>query len=104
VKFTPQGGKVTVAAEVRDGEAVLSVSDTGIGIPAAEQEKLFQRFFRASNATDAAIPGTGLGLTIVRTIVANHGGEMGVHSEEGRGTTFTARLPIAAGNGATGSA
>ncbi|MFF5186194.1 ATP-binding protein [Streptomyces sp. NPDC000345] len=96
VKFTPKGGKVTVRADAWDGDAVLTVSDTGIGIPAEEQERLFQRFFRASNATDAAIPGTGLGLTIVRTIVANHGGEMEVDSAEGRGTTFTARLPIAA--------
>ncbi|MEU1853062.1 ATP-binding protein [Streptomyces sp. NPDC019990] len=103
VKFTPEGGKVTLRAEARDGEAVLSVSDTGIGIPAAEQERLFQRFFRASNATDAAIPGTGLGLTIVRTIVENHGGEMTVASEEGRGTHFTARFPIGAGDGATAS-
>ncbi|MEU0068638.1 ATP-binding protein [Streptomyces sp. NPDC006332] len=96
VKFTPTGGTVTVSADAQDGSAVLSVSDTGIGIPEAEQRKLFERFFRASNATDAAIPGTGLGLTIVRTIVANHGGEMEVNSEEGRGTTFTARLPLAA--------
>ncbi|MGI5198996.1 ATP-binding protein [Streptomyces sp. CA-288835] len=100
VKFTPEGGKVTVRAEARDRQAVLSVSDTGMGIPADEQEKLFQRFFRASNATDAAIPGTGLGLTIVRTIVANHGGEIQVSSEEGHGTTFTALLPIADANGA----
>ncbi|WP_128380568.1 sensor histidine kinase [Streptomyces cavernae] len=102
VKFTPEGGRVSVRADRRDGEAVLSVSDTGIGIPAKEQEKLFQRFFRASNATDAAIPGTGLGLTIVRTIVANHGGETEVQSEEGRGTTITARLPIAVTHDATG--
>ncbi|MCL6733655.1 ATP-binding protein [Streptomyces neyagawaensis] len=100
VKFTPEGGKVTVGADARNGEAVLTVSDNGIGIPAAEQERLFQRFFRASNATDAAIPGTGLGLTIVHTIVANHGGEMEVRSEEGRGTTFTARFPITGENGA----
>ncbi|MDX5566163.1 ATP-binding protein [Streptomyces sp. ID05-04B] len=103
VKFTPKGGKVTVRADAQDGEAVLSVSDTGIGIPANEREKLFQRFFRASNATDAAIPGTGLGLTIVRTIVANHGGGMQVESEEGRGTTFTARLPIAVADEAAAS-
>ncbi|MFK4100126.1 ATP-binding protein [Streptomyces sp. NPDC019531] len=94
VKFTPEGGKVSVRAEREDGEVILSVSDTGIGIPEKEQEKLFQRFFRASNATDAAIPGTGLGLTIVRTIVANHGGETRVRSQEGRGTTITARLPL----------
>ena len=100
VKFTPEGGKVSVRADRRNGEAVLSVSDTGIGIPAKEQQKLFQRFFRASNATDAAIPGTGLGLTIVHTIVANHGGETEVSSEEGRGTTITARLPIKAKGGA----
>ncbi|NGO43404.1 HAMP domain-containing sensor histidine kinase [Streptomyces ureilyticus] len=100
VKFTPEGGKVTVRAEARDGQAVLSVSDTGMGIPTDEQKKLFQRFFRASNATDAAIPGTGLGLTIVHTIVTNHGGEIHVNSEEGRGTTFTALLPIADANGA----
>ncbi|MGW0614655.1 ATP-binding protein [Streptomyces sp. NPDC002788] len=101
VKFTPEGGTVTVRAEARDSEAVLSVSDTGI--PLAEQEQLFQRFFRASNATESAIPGTGLGLTIVRTIVENHGGEVEVDSEEGRGTTFTARLPIGVPNGAAAS-
>ncbi|MET7691776.1 ATP-binding protein [Streptomyces sp. NPDC005483] len=95
VKFTPEGGKVSVRADRQDGEVILSVSDTGIGIPEKEQEKLFQRFFRASNATDAAIPGTGLGLTIVHTIVANHGGETEVRSVEGRGTTITARLPLA---------
>jgi signal transduction histidine kinase/CHASE3 domain sensor protein len=104
VKFTPEGGRISVRADRRDGEVILSVSDTGIGIPAKEQEKLFQRFFRASNATDAAIPGTGLGLTIVRTIVANHGGETEVRSEEGRGTTITARLPLADMDHAAGPA
>ena len=104
VKFTRGGGKVSVRADARDGDAVLSVSDTGIGIPAAEQEKLFQRFFRASNATDQAIPGTGLGLTIVHTIVANHGGRTEVRSEEGRGTTITAWLPLTGTDGGAGSA
>ncbi|MFJ7343677.1 ATP-binding protein [Streptomyces sp. NPDC101110] len=104
VKFTQGGGKVSVRADAQDGEAVLSVSDTGIGIPAAEQEKLFKRFFRASNATEQAIPGTGLGLTIVHTIVANHGGRTQVRSEEGRGTTITTWLPLAGRtDGAAGS-
>ncbi|MEU2909992.1 ATP-binding protein [Streptomyces massasporeus] len=104
VKFTRGGGTVSVRADAQDGEAVLSVSDTGIGIPAAEQEKLFQRFFRASNATEQAIPGTGLGLTIVHTIVANHGGRTQVRSEEGRGTTITTWLPLSGTDGATATA
>ncbi|MFI6805542.1 ATP-binding protein [Streptomyces luteogriseus] len=104
VKFTRGGGTVSVRADAQDGEAVLSVSDTGIGIPAAEQEKLFQRFFRASNATEQAIPGTGLGLTIVHTIVANHGGRTQVRSEEGRGTTITTWLPLSGTDGAADSA
>ncbi|WP_405596790.1 ATP-binding protein [Streptomyces sp. NBC_01410] len=93
VKFTPSGGHVRVQAAADNGEVVLSVSDTGIGIPQKECEQLFSRFFRASNAVDQAIPGTGLGLTIVHTIVANHGGTTEVHSQEGEGTTVTARLP-----------
>ncbi|WP_405808684.1 ATP-binding protein [Streptomyces sp. NBC_00210] len=96
VKFTPSGGLVRVEAAADDGHAVLSVSDTGIGIPEEERKQLFSRFFRASNAVDAAIPGTGLGLTIVNTIVTNHGGTTEVHSQEGEGTTVTARLPLVA--------
>ncbi|MFF7840624.1 sensor histidine kinase [Streptomyces ossamyceticus] len=103
VKFTCGGGKVSVRADAQDGEAVLSVSDTGIGIPATEQEKLFQQFFRASNATEQAIPGTGLGLTVVHTIVANHGGRTEVSSEEGRDTTVTAWLPLTGADGGAGS-
>lgn len=94
VKFTPKGGRVSVRAAAEDGEAVLSVSDTGIGIPEEEQKDLFTRFFRASNATALAVPGTGLGLTIVRKIVANHGGDLGIRSQEGKGTTVTARIPL----------
>ncbi|MDG9710624.1 ATP-binding protein [Streptomyces sp. DH10] len=96
VKFTPQDGQVRVRAAQQDGHAVISVSDTGIGIPAPEQKQLFTRFFRASNANEAAIPGTGLGLTIVRTIIDNHGGTTELHSREGQGTTVTARLPLSA--------
>jgi signal transduction histidine kinase len=93
VKFTPPDGTVTVRAERAADEVVLTVADTGMGIPEAEQQALFARFFRASNAIHQAIPGTGLGLAIVRTIVDNHGGSITVTSTERVGTTVTVRLP-----------
>jgi two-component system phosphate regulon sensor histidine kinase PhoR len=95
VKFTLPGGQVQVTAVV-DGEwAIVSVADTGIGIPDADKKDLFTRFFRASNATKRAIPGTGLGLAIVQTIIAGHGGQMTLESQEGIGTTVSVRLPLA---------
>jgi signal transduction histidine kinase/HAMP domain-containing protein len=95
VKFTPVGGQVKLTAGV-DGEwVVVSVADTGIGIPDGDKKDLFTRFFRASNATKRAIPGTGLGLAIVQTIIAGHGGQMTLESEEGIGTTVSVRLPLA---------
>ncbi len=94
VKFTPSGGRVVLSAEPVEGWLELAVSDTGIGIPAAEQDAVFSRFFRASNATSAAVQGTGLGLMIARNIVEHHGGQLRVASTEGRGTTVTARLPL----------
>jgi len=95
VKFTPSGGQVRVTAEAAAGWAVVSVADSGIGIPDKDKEGLFTRFFRASNATAQAIPGTGLGLAIVQTIVAAHGGEISFDSQEGEGTTVSMRLPLA---------
>ncbi|MCA2215036.1 sensor histidine kinase [Jidongwangia harbinensis] len=93
VKFTPAEGHVTVTA-VRDGDhLVLTVADTGIGVPDSDKAHLFTRFFRAGNAVSRVIPGTGLGLAIVQTIVANHGGVIDFDSAEGRGTTVTVRLP-----------
>jgi signal transduction histidine kinase len=97
VKFTPAGGRVTVAAAGDGDRLVLTVSDTGIGIPTIEQPQLFQRFFRASSATSEAIPGTGLGLTIAKAIAEAHGGRIRCESAEGEGTTFTVELPVAAG-------
>jgi two-component system phosphate regulon sensor histidine kinase PhoR len=97
VKFTPKGGRVEVASCAEGGSAVVRVADTGIGVPAGEQKELFTRFFRASNATGRSIPGTGLGLAIVRMIVDNHGGDIGLQSGEGTGTTVTVRLPLLAG-------
>jgi signal transduction histidine kinase/CHASE3 domain sensor protein len=94
VKYTPRGGHVTMALSTSAGSAVLTVTDTGIGIPAEDQDSLFTRFFRASNAVEAAIPGSGLGLSIVRTIVANHHGDLSVDSARDRGTTVTVRIPL----------
>ena len=96
VKFTPQGGRVEVKA-AQDGTAIaLTVSDTGIGIPADELPRLFGRFFRASSATSNAIPGTGLGLAISQAIAEAHNSTITVQSTLAQGTTF--RFLLAAGN------
>jgi signal transduction histidine kinase len=93
VKFTEAGGSVTVSV-ARAGDATrLVVTDTGIGIPAAELGQVSSRFFRASTAANAAIPGTGLGLAITRALVEQHGGSIELESEVGRGTTVTVTLP-----------
>ena len=97
VKFTEDGGRITCTLVERDDEAVLTVADTGIGIPSEEQGGLFQRFFRSSTAQRRAIQGTGLGLSIVAATVAAHGGRIDVRSAHLEGTTFTVRLPLARG-------
>jgi signal transduction histidine kinase len=94
LKFTPAGGSVTARSFVEGNRAVLEVEDTGIGIPAAEQSRLFERFFRSSIATEQAIPGTGLGLVITKAIAEAHGGEVSVRSEVGEGTCFRVELPL----------
>ena len=94
VKFTPEGGHVDVRFTRARDRAVVEVRDTGVGIPADEQGRLFQRFFRSTTATERAIPGVGLGLTISRAIVEAHGGTIDFESEEGRGTTFRVELPL----------
>jgi signal transduction histidine kinase len=94
VKFTPPGGRVAVRTFVADGAAVLEVADTGIGIPQAEQERLFERFFRSTTATRQAIPGTGLGLVIAKAIAEAHGGSLAVRSAEGEGACFRLELPL----------
>ena len=92
IKFTPTGGSVKVTVGANDEAVVARVADTGCGIPQQEQSRLFERFFRSS-ATQH-LPGTGLGLTIVRAIVESHGGSITFYSEEGEGTTFTFSLPL----------
>jgi PAS domain S-box-containing protein len=94
IKFTPAGGRVDVRVRAQSGDAVVEVRDSGIGIPAGEQEHLFQRFFRTSNATAQAIQGTGLGLAISKAIVEAHGGRITVASQENEGTTFRVTFPL----------
>ena len=96
IKFTPRGGTVTLACRTDPaGEVIISCRDTGIGIPKADIEHLFTRFFRASNATGMAIPGTGLGLAIVAAIVDVHHGRLALDSAEGESTTITLHFPRA---------
>jgi signal transduction histidine kinase len=94
VKFTPDGGMVTTTIARRDTVERLEVADTGVGIPADELDKLFERFYRASTAS--AVAGTGLGLSIAKAIAEAHGGSISVASEIGVGTTFTVDLPVPA--------
>jgi signal transduction histidine kinase/CHASE3 domain sensor protein len=96
IKFTPPGGDVEVRLRAEGERAVLEVADTGIGIPAGEQARLIERYFRASSATERAIPGIGLGLTIVEAIVKGHGGRIAVASSPDGGATFSVELPLRA--------
>lgn len=91
VKFNRGGGKVLISAATEDGEAVVEVTDQGVGIPPEELARIGERFFRASTTT--SMPGTGLGLAITREIVERHGGRLEIESEPGRGSRFRIRLP-----------
>jgi two-component system phosphate regulon sensor histidine kinase PhoR len=93
IKFTPKGGKVTVRADQGDGEVIISVADTGIGIAARDLPRIFERFYKADHARSGG--GTGLGLAIARHIVEAHGGRIWATSVEGKGSTFSFALPAA---------
>ena len=97
LKFTPAGGSVTVSCGAAGDEVHLSVRDTGIGIAPEDQERLFERFFRAASADREGVPGVGLGLTIVQAIVHGHGGTIAVDSAPARGTTFRVAMPLRGG-------
>jgi signal transduction histidine kinase len=93
IRYTRPGGRVDAEIAADDGEVVLRVRDTGIGIPQRELPRVFERFYRVDRARSRETGGTGLGLSIVRHVVENHGGRIAVESELGRGTCFEVRLP-----------
>ncbi len=94
IKYTPKGGNIIVALEVKDGEAVFQVADTGYGIPAEQQHKLFEPFFRAKSEETESIEGTGLGLHLVHKMIERFKGKMIFESVYGEGSIFGFRLPL----------
>lgn len=93
IKFTPTEGAITVTGEQQPDRITINISDTGIGIPIADQPRIFERFYKADSSRNRAISGSGLGLAIVKKIIAMHGGDIAVRSQEGSGTTMTVHLP-----------
>lgn len=94
IQYTPEGGQIMVSASADDGEVVFTVSDTGIGIPQADQSRIFERFYRVDVARSREVGGTGLGLSIAKHLVEAHGGRLWVESEVGRGSQFHFSVPI----------
>jgi signal transduction histidine kinase len=94
LKYSAPNGTVTIVLSREPGWARIAISDTGIGIPQADLERVFERFARADNAKRAGIKGSGFGLYLGRMLVALHGGTISVTSVEGRGSTFTLSLPL----------
>jgi CheY-like chemotaxis protein/anti-sigma regulatory factor (Ser/Thr protein kinase) len=95
-KYTPEGGQVTVRTQRLDGEAVLTISDTGVGISPDRIDTIFELFSQAENAIGRSQGGMGIGLNLVRTLVEMHGGSVEARSDGvGKGSTFTIRLPLA---------
>lgn len=95
IKFSPEGGVITLGAEEQEGAALLWVSDQGIGIPAEAVPNLFSKFFRVDNQETRRIGGTGLGLALVKKIIEAHQGRIWVESTQGQGSTFFFTLPLA---------
>jgi signal transduction histidine kinase len=94
IKYSTDGCRVEVCTTAVAGRAVLEVTDSGIGIPRAEQPFVFERFFRSSNAAERAIQGTGLGLAIAKVIVEAHGGTISLESGVAEGTKVRVELPL----------
>ena len=95
VRYSPDKTRVGIGTRLADGVVEIAVTDQGPGIPSEDLERVFERFYRVDQARSRATGGTGLGLSIVKHAVQNHGGEVRVWSQPGRGSTFTIRLPEA---------
>jgi two-component system phosphate regulon sensor histidine kinase PhoR len=95
IKYTPEGGRVAVRWRTEGNQAVVEVADTGIGISPADQQRIFERFYRVDKARSRELGGTGLGLSIVKHLVQALGGSVAVQSRVGAGSVFTVRLPSA---------
>jgi two-component system phosphate regulon sensor histidine kinase PhoR len=95
IQYTPPGGRIQVSAAAGAREAVITVADTGIGIPLADQERIFERFYRVDAARSREAGGTGLGLSIAKHIVEAHGGRLWVESAVGHGSKFSFSIPLA---------
>jgi len=103
VKFTPAGGTITVRVRREGDQVVLEVSDTGVGIPSDQWDRIFERFYQVNGSIWRRYGGVGLGLSLVKEIVETYGGRVTVESQVGEGSTFTVRLPIAADTDARGA-
>jgi two-component system phosphate regulon sensor histidine kinase PhoR len=95
IQYTPEGGRIHVSATAGEREVILTVADTGIGIPLADQVRIFERFYRVDAARSREAGGTGLGLSIAKHIVETHGGRLWVISEVGHGSAFSFSIPLA---------
>jgi signal transduction histidine kinase len=94
IKYTPEGGTVSVATGREGMYATVSVHDTGIGLSAEDRDRVFEEFYRVRSEQTHGITGTGLGLSLVKRLVEQHQGSISVDSEPGKGSTFTVRLPV----------
>jgi len=95
IKYSPNGGRITITAAVENEYLKIEVSDTGYGMESEDLDKIFTRFYRVKDVNTREIQGTGLGLSLVKSIIESHHGRISVESQPGQGTTFTLLLPIA---------
>src|SRR3712207_270603 len=101
VTYSGEETRIAVGARARSGSAEIAVTDSGIGIPRQDRARVFERFYRVDQSRASGTGGTGLGLAIVKHVASNHGGSVSVWSEEGLGSTFTLRIPLAHEDGTT---